>query len=100
VQQIWDLPTARARFGRFLAVVVQAAAPPVADLLKAWPARRLSTEEGELVQGLPVRLRLQRPRAAAEIDLGDEARFWPSEEALARWREVAHGGQAEVVYET
>jgi len=99
VQQIWDLPTARARFGRFLAVVVQAAAPPVVDLVKAWPARRLSTDEGELVQGLPVRLRLQRPRAAAEIDLGDEARFWPCEEALARWREVAHGGQAEVVYD-
>ncbi len=99
VQQIWDLPTARARFGRFLAVAVQAAAPPVADLVRVWPARRLSTDEGELVQGLPVRLRLQRPRAAAEIDLGDEARFWPCEEALARWRELAHGGQAEVVYE-
>ncbi|MGA1326425.1 MAG: OB-fold nucleic acid binding domain-containing protein, partial [Rubrivivax sp.] len=99
VQQIWDLPTARARFGRFLAVAVQTTAPPVADLLRAWPAKRLSTDEGELVQGLPVRLRLHRPRAAAEIDLGDEARFWPCEEALARWREVAHGGQAEVVYE-
>jgi DNA polymerase-3 subunit alpha len=99
VQQIWDLPAARARFGRFLAVAVQAAAPPVADLVRVWPARRLSTDEGELVQGLPVRLRLQRPRAAAEIDLGDEARFWPCEEALARWRELAHGGQAEVVYE-
>ena len=42
---------------------------------------------------------MQRPRAAAEIDLGDEARFWPCEEALTRWRELAHGGQAEVVYE-
>jgi DNA polymerase III subunit alpha len=99
VQQIWDLPAARARFGRFLAVSVQAVAPPVADLLRTWPAKRQSTDEGDLVQGLPVRLRLQRPRASAEIELGDDARFWPCEEALARWREVAHGGQAEVVYE-
>jgi DNA polymerase-3 subunit alpha len=46
-----------------------------------------------------VRLRLQRPSAVAEIDLGEEGRFWPCDEALSRWRQLAQGAQAEVVYE-
>jgi DNA polymerase-3 subunit alpha len=99
VQQLWDLPSARARFGRYLAVAVNGGRPPVAEVLKTWPARRVDTEHGELTQGLAVRLRLERPRASAEIDLGDDGRFWPCEEAIARWRAVAHRGQAEVVYE-
>ena len=37
-------------------------------------------------------------RRMAELDLGDEARFWPSDEALVRWRSLAHGG-AQIVYE-
>jgi DNA polymerase-3 subunit alpha len=99
VQQLWDLPAARVRFGRYLAVAVNGGRPPVGEVLKTWPARRVDTEHGELTQGLAVRLRLERPRASAEIDLGDDGRFWPCEEAIARWREVAHRGQAEVVYE-
>ena len=54
---------------------------------------------GELSQGLGIRLRLFRSAATAEIDLGDDARFWPSDEALARWRGIAEGGQAAIVYE-
>jgi DNA polymerase III subunit alpha len=46
-----------------------------------------------------VRLRLQRATATAEIELGDEGRIWPSDEALARWRAAAHGGRAVVMYE-
>ena len=72
---------------------------PLADLVKTWPARRVDSEAGELVQGLPVRLRLQRPGAMADLDLGDGARFWPCDEALLRWRQLA-GGPAEVVYES
>jgi DNA polymerase-3 subunit alpha len=99
VQQLWDLPAARARFGRHLAVALNGGQPPVAELIRTWPARRLDTEQGELVQGLGVRLRLQRASAVAEIDLGEEGRFWPCDEALSRWRQLAHGAQAEVVYE-
>jgi DNA polymerase III subunit alpha len=99
VQQVWDLPTARARFGRALLVDVNGHMPPVADLVKQWPARRVDTEHGELTQGLLVRLRVQRPRVVAEIDLGDDGRIWPSDEALSRWRAAAQGGQAMVVYE-
>jgi DNA polymerase-3 subunit alpha len=99
VNQVWDLPAARARFGRYLTVEMNGAVPPVADVLRLWPARRAASEHGELVQGLSLRLRLRRDAASAEIDLGDDARFWPSDEALARWRSVAEGGRALIVYE-
>jgi DNA polymerase-3 subunit alpha len=99
VVQIWDLAGARARFGRHLAVEVDGAVPPVAEVVRTWPARRIETESGSLSQGLSVRLRLRRPTACAEIDLGDEARFWPSDEALQRWSALTQGGRAEIVYE-
>ena len=99
VTQVWDLAAARARFGRYLAVEVNGVAPPVADVLRLWPARRVETEQGELQQGLAIRLRLQRSAATAEIDLGDAARFWPCDEALGRWRSIAQGGSATIVYE-
>ncbi|MCB1996762.1 MAG: DNA polymerase III subunit alpha, partial [Rhodoferax sp.] len=101
VTAIWDLPAARARFGRHLAVSAMAlrgGSAPLADLVKTWPARRVDSEVGELVQGLPVRLKLQRPGARADLDLGERARFWPSDEALLRWQQLA-GGEVDVVYE-
>ncbi|MBX3638778.1 MAG: DNA polymerase III subunit alpha, partial [Rubrivivax sp.] len=99
VQQFWDLAGARARFGRYLAVDINGRTPPVADVLKLWPARRVDTDQGALVQGLAVRLKLRRREATAELDLGDEARFWPCDEALGRWRSIAQGGAATIVYE-
>jgi DNA polymerase-3 subunit alpha len=42
---------------------------------------------------------VQRSSATAEIELGDDARFWPCDEALGRWRSIAHGGVASIVYE-
>ena len=103
VNAVWDLAGARARFARHLSVTLPPAAlkpPPLSQLIQTWPARRQSTEHGELSQGLPVRLRLLRPGAAAELDLGEDSRFWPSDEALARWRAIAHEARAEIVYET
>jgi DNA polymerase-3 subunit alpha len=99
VQQLWDLPAARARFGRYLAVAVNGGVPPVADVVKQWPVRRVTTDQGTTTLGLPVRLAIERADAVAELDLGDEGRFWPSDEALARWKALAHGGQAAIVYE-
>ena len=120
-QQIFDLPTARARFGRYLSVTVHGEALPVQDVLALWPPVVRSTQEGETVHGLRVRVRVHRspPRsspasgpqsslggedfmplgAEGELDLGDASRFWPAEEALVRWRALAHEGQAMVVYE-
>ncbi|MBT9597380.1 MAG: DNA polymerase III subunit alpha [Vitreoscilla sp.] len=98
VNQIWDLASARARFGRHLAVDVGDGLPPVAELVQAHPARVEKADEGELVQGLPVRLRLQRPGASAELDLGPAGRIWPSDEALSCWRKLALEGRARIVY--
>ncbi len=97
--QLWDLPAARARFGRYLAVDVNGGVPPVADVVRLWPARTVETEHGDLSQGLAVRLKLHRRVCTAELDLGDEGRFWPSDEALARWKSIAEGGRAAIVYE-
>jgi len=99
VQQLWDLPAARARFGRYLAVSVNGGVPPVGDVLRQWPVRRLTTNQGTTTLGLPVRLAIERAEAVAELDLGEEGRFWPSDEALSRWKSIAHGGQAAIVYE-
>lgn len=97
--QLWDLPASRARFGRYLAVDVNGGVPPVADVVRLWPARTVDGEHGTLQQGLPIRLKLVRRAATAELDLGDESRFWPSDEALARCRSIAEGGRATVMYE-
>ena len=99
VNQFWNLAAARARFGRWLSVDINGGVPPVADVVRTWPAKRVATDHGDLSQGLGVRLRLVRPQATAELDLGDDGRFWPSDEALARWRTLAEGGRASVVYD-
>ncbi|MDP4302004.1 DNA polymerase III subunit alpha [Leptothrix discophora] len=96
-QQIWDLPTARCRHGRYLRVPVNGSVPPVEQWLREHPARRVETEHGELVQGLPIRLVIERDSAVAEIDLGDDARFFPSDEALKACASASHG-QARLVY--
>jgi len=98
VQQVWDLPTARCRFGKYLRVEVNGSVPPVAEVLRDHPSRRVETEEGTVTQGLPVRLVLHREGASGELDLGDEGRFYPSDAALERWLEGSHGKSA-VIYE-
>lgn len=98
VAQVWDLAEARARFGRHLAVDLGGGLPPVGDVLRLWPPRTVETEHGQMRQGLLVRLRVHRQGATADLDLGDDARFWPSDEALARWRSLAHGS-ARIVYD-
>ena len=101
VTQVWDLAAARARFGRYISVVINGGAtPPVADVLRLWPPRRSESDTGDvLLSGLPIRFSLQRREATAEVELGDGARFWPCDEALARWRSLAHGGAASVIYD-
>jgi DNA polymerase-3 subunit alpha len=99
VTQVWDLASARCRFARYLRVAVNGQVPPVQQLLREFPPKRESTEHGDLVVGLGVRLALQRQGAVGELDLGDEGRFFPSDAALQRWRQAAHGA-AELVYES
>jgi len=103
VAQVWDLASARCRFGKYLRVAVNGSVPPVAEVLRDFPSRRVETEQGDLTQGLTVRLQLHRSNADAsatgELDLGDAARFYPTDAALERWRAGAHQGEAVVVYE-
>ena len=99
VQAVWDLPAARCRFGKYLRVEVNGSVPPVAEVLSHYPARRIATEHGDLPQGLSVRLLLQREHASGELDLGESARFYPSDAALECWRHNAQGGWATVVYD-
>jgi DNA polymerase III subunit alpha len=51
------------------------------------------------VRGLGVRLHLLRASAKADIQLGESAKFFPSDAALASWIAQAHEGQAHIVYD-
>jgi len=113
VTQLWDLPAARCRFGKFLRVAVGRQLPDLRRLLEQFPPRVESTEYGDLARGLPIRLALERRAAhpgptvgdnaiagaAAQYDLGESAKFFPSDAALASWIAQADQGRAMVVYE-
>ena len=103
VSQIFDLPTARAKYGKFLRVAVNGKAPDIARMVKDFPAKREQTEQGDLIRGLAVRLSVSRQHehcaATAEVLLGDSAKFFPSDAALASWMAQAHLGQSQIVYD-
>ncbi|NPC56727.1 DNA polymerase III subunit alpha [Caenimonas soli] len=99
ITQVWDLATARCRFGKFLRVAVNGKAPDIKRLVREFPPKREISEQGELVRGLGVRLWLKRDAAVAELQLGEEAKFFPSDAALASWMAQADQGRAQIVYE-
>ncbi len=103
ITQVWDLPSARCRFGKFLRVAVTGKSPDVRRLLTEYPPQKESTEHGDLLRGLPVRLLMERHTPAggvmAQLQLGDQAVFYPSDAALASWMAQADEGRATVVYE-
>jgi DNA polymerase-3 subunit alpha len=100
VQQVWDLATARCRFGKYLKVAVNGTAPDNQRLVRELPPKKEKSEQGELVRGLGVRLVVQRDAATAELQLGEQAKFFPTDAALASWMAQAHQGLAQIVYET
>ena len=99
VTQLWDLETARCKFGKYLRVAVNGAAPDISRMVRDFPPRREMSEQGELSRGLPVRLSLKRDEATAEIALGDAAKFFPTDAALASWMAQADKGLARIIYE-
>ncbi|MCF8212183.1 MAG: DNA polymerase III subunit alpha, partial [Rhodoferax sp.] len=112
VTQIWDLEQARCRFGKYLRVAVNGKAPDVARMLREFPPRREASEQGDLWRGLSIRLQLQCLAqeqvtvdaeacvgATAELHLGDDSRFFPSDAALAAWRAQADQGKAVIAYD-
>ena len=106
VNRIWDLPTARAKFGRYLKVAVNGRAPDLERMVREFPPKKEETEQGTLLRGLPVRYTVWREgnweggglNASAEIELGERAKFFPSDAALASWIAQAHAGDASIVY--
>jgi DNA polymerase III subunit alpha len=99
IQQIWDLPSARCRFGKYLRVAVNGQTPALAQMVREFPPRRDVTEQGELVRGLPVRLSVAREGAQCEIQLDDRSMFFPSDAALASWMAQAPDRRAEIVFD-
>jgi len=107
VQSVWSLAAARARFGKYFYVPVQQKLPPLQDVIKQWPARKLDTEQGQVSQGLRMQTHhfLNGEHAGAEfrIDLGEDSRFWPCDEALARLAQAAKdakpGAVSQIIYD-
>ena len=99
VAQVWDLASARCRFGKYLRVDVNGSVPPVAEVLRDFPSRRVATEHGDVPRGLKVLLHVARERASGDVDMGDDVRFYPTDDAIDRWRAAAHDGRVTVVYE-
>ncbi len=103
VTQVWDLETARCKFGKYLRVAVNGAAPDISRMVRDFPPRREMTEQGELVRGLPVRLSLRRDAdfgsVGADIVLDERAKFFPTDAALSSWMAQADKGMAQIVYE-
>ena len=105
VQQVMSLATARCRFARFVRVTAKNQHLPVADVLREFPARRVAPaqpDQPETIQGLPIRVVVERQAgdlsARGELDLGESARLYPSDQALARFKELMPLGQAQIVY--
>jgi DNA polymerase-3 subunit alpha len=103
INQVWDLAAARCRFGKYLRVAVNGRAPDIQRLVSDFPPKRELTDQGEFLRGLGVRLSVQRELpgmgASAELQLGEDAKFFPSDAALASWMAQAGSGKAAIVYE-
>ena len=103
VQQVWDMAGARARFGKYLHVVVGDKSPEVPRLVQEFPPCREESEQGTVLHGLRVRMGVrcvaEQGAAVAELQLGDASRFYPTDAALAAWSAQVGTGSAVVIYE-
>jgi DNA polymerase-3 subunit alpha len=106
VQQVWDLASARCRFGKYLHVILHGKPLDVGRLFSEFPPRREEVADSPpLLHGMRVRLSLQcqdaenAVTAAAELQLGEQCRFYPTDAALAAWRAQAGAQAVSVVYE-
>lgn len=103
VQQVWDMAGARARFGKYLHVVVGDKSPEVPRLVQEFPPCREESEQGTVLHGLRVRMGVrcvaEQGAAVAELQLGDASRFYPTDAALAAWSAQVGTSSAVVIYE-
>jgi DNA polymerase-3 subunit alpha len=105
VQQVFSLGTARCRYARFVRVLVKDQKFPVAELLREFPAKRIGAPQPDLpdtFQGLPIRVVVERTDgnvgARGDVELGEAARVYPSDQAITRFKELVPQGQVAVVY--
>ena len=103
VNQVWDLPSARCRFGKHLLLSLMNTTPDFERLMREFPQQKIQTDQGEVRRGMSVRIALQRKapigNVNAQLQLGDDARFYPSDAALASWTALAGLGKAQIVYD-
>ena len=103
ISQVWDLPTARCRFGKHLKVDIGDKTPDISRLLREFPPMKVQTEQGDLQRGMAVRMSVARTAdlgvVNAEIQLGDDAKFYPSDAALASWMAQSGISKTHIVYE-
>jgi len=106
VRQVWDMPAARAHWGRYLRVHAQEKRPDVAAIAREFPPYRanFSEEEESNAQSLPVCMELwcQTPQdvVSVQVQLGQAACFYPSDAALAAWAAQVGSDKVRVVYKT
>jgi DNA polymerase-3 subunit alpha len=107
VTQVWNLEQARCRFGKYLRVTSSAGTHgsrlDIARLFKDFPVQKEVTDQADLWIGLRVRMALtcvgEEGTASAELQLGERAKFYPSDAALASWWAKVTPGTAEIIYE-
>jgi DNA polymerase III subunit alpha len=63
----------------------------------------VQTEQGELQRGMSIRVAVARTAGLgvvnAELQLGDDAKFYPSDAALASWMAQSGIAKSYIVYE-
>ena len=106
INKIWDLASARCRFGKYLSIKAQqdfqGISTSMRTIIKDFPPRRELTDQGEFFKGLGIRFEIEKSSdglaATAQIQLGESARFFPSDAALASWYAAVDSSALKLVY--
>jgi len=107
INKIWDLPSARCRFGKYLTIKaydLQGVVAPMRAIIKDFPPKRELTDQGEFFKGLGIRFEVEKfdtargLGASAQLQLGETARFFPSDAALASWYAAVDAASLKLVY--
>jgi DNA polymerase-3 subunit alpha len=100
VGSAFDLAGARSRFAKALQIELPRPSRAQVAAVHAWvqrhPAQQVDSEEGPVQRGLSIRWPLQLSGVAAELELGDAAKHWPSSEAMDELRQ--QGVPAQLLY--
>ncbi len=122
VNKIWDLASARCRFGKYLTIKIkqktendtaaghsqkglqnlQVISQSMRAIMKDFPPKRELTDQGEFFKGLGIRFEIEKFEgdmgASAQLQLGESARFFPSDAALASWYAAVDANALKLVY--